>query len=82
MLKAHSNYNELIRQYFKMWLTKDIKALDSIFDPKVHYIECYGPEYVGITEVKRWMQHMFQVQTVVAWNIKKIYSEQNVYTVE
>ncbi|MEH1646970.1 nuclear transport factor 2 family protein [Pediococcus pentosaceus] len=71
-----------IQKYFNMWLVKDCHALDTIFTPTIHYVECYGAEYLGIPEIQQWMNHKFKIQTVTQWDIKNIYREKSVFTVE
>ncbi|MBF7122672.1 nuclear transport factor 2 family protein [Pediococcus pentosaceus] len=73
---------ETIKKYFAIWLLKDQSALENIFAPSIHYLECYGAEYVGLIEIRQWMTHKFEVQTVTQWNIKNIYHEGSRFTVE
>lgn len=73
---------KVIKQYFKMWLTKDSRNLEDIFTSNIHYIECYGAEYSGLHEIKQWMSHKFKTQTVSQWDIKNIYHDKNIFTVE
>ncbi|BAQ56483.1 nuclear transport factor 2 family protein [Lactobacillus acetotolerans] len=73
---------KVIKQYFKMWLTKDSRNLEDIFTSNIHYIECYGAEYSGLHEIKQWMSHKFKTQTVFQWDIKNIYHDKNIFTVE
>jgi ketosteroid isomerase-like protein len=77
-----TNQIELIKHYFNRWLTKNQSDLNTVFIPNAHYIECYGAEYNGIDEIKQWMVHKFKVQTVTQWDIKHIYHDGDIYTVE
>ena len=73
---------EIIQRYFNMWKNKKLINLAQIFTPAVHYVECYGAEYVGIQEIQRWITHKFKVQTVTCWDIKNIYHDGATYIVE
>jgi hypothetical protein len=46
------------------------------------FVECYGAEYVGIDEIQSWIDHKFKVQTVTQWDIKNIFHDGSVFTVE
>lgn len=67
----------IIRAYFKMWLTKDFSKIPTLFAPEIIYTECYGPQYVGITEMLAWIQHKSAEQTVLEWRIGDILSVDN-----
>ncbi len=54
---------------FGAWLTKDIDAFLSCFASGVHYRECYGPEYFGIDQLKRWFTEWNRRGTVLRWDI-------------
>lgn len=45
---------KIIKNYFQSWISNNCKILQDIFDSKVIYSECYGPEYRGIDVVERW----------------------------
>jgi len=75
----------LIRKWFGMWLDKekaDIGSIDDIFAPDVVYTECYGPQYRGTGQLKRWFSEWNQAGTVLRWDISRIICQDNNYAVE
>ncbi len=60
----------LIREYFQCWVENTPKRLPEIFAPGIIYSECYGPEYRGIGQVKRWFEDWHQKGRVLEWRIK------------
>jgi len=62
-----------IEQYFKMWLDRDFSLLSTILAPDCHYQECYGPAYLSLQEIQKWIEHQMTVQTVTAWPIKQMW---------
>ncbi len=58
-----------IREYFKAWLKQDIESLDRLFSPEAFYRECYGPEYVGLSEIRRWFADWNRRGRVLSWDI-------------
>ncbi len=61
-----------IKAYFKVWLDRDIKALNQIFSKDVYYAECMGPEYRGLYQVEEWIKFMFNKQIVLKWDIHEM----------
>lgn len=61
-----------IEAYFKVWLDRDIKALNQIFSKDVYYAECMGPEYRGLYQVEEWVKFMFNKQIVLKWDIHEM----------
>lgn len=61
-----------IQAYFKVWLDRDIKALNQIFSKDVYYAECMGPEYRGLYQVEEWIKFMFNKQIVLKWDIHEM----------
>ncbi len=65
----------LIRRYFDAWLHQDASDLEELFDPNVVYVECYGPEYHGIEQIKRWFSNWNKHGEVVKWEIKRFFKQ-------
>lgn len=68
---------KIISNYFRSWVTRDFSESLEYFHQEIVYKECYGPMYVGISEVSQWIQHMLKKQTVIAWNIDRIFAVSN-----
>ncbi|MDF2943852.1 MAG: nuclear transport factor 2 family protein [Herbinix sp.] len=71
-----------IQNYFNMWLTKSTTGIDAIFDDNIIYSECYGPEYNGIEQVKRWFSDWCSHGTVLEWHIKQFINQDKKTVVE
>jgi len=63
---------QLIRQYFNCWLTKQFPTLTTFFTNNCHYRECYGATYHGTDELQQWIDHQLPHQTVLAWDIQRL----------
>lgn len=46
----------MIRQWFTMWLSKQNTGLENIFSSDAIYIESWGPEYHGMGAIKYWFE--------------------------
>jgi hypothetical protein len=70
----------LIRQYFQGWLQQDVTLVLSTLSPSITVVECYGPVYCGLTEVKHWFRDWHTGKgkgQVTRWDILKVmYDEQ------
>ncbi len=73
---------ELIKEYFRMWVERDFSKIDTIFDENIYYSECYGPEYFGLSEIYLWIKNMLKQQKVLEWSIKRFIHSEDVTTVE
>ena len=73
---------EIIKQYFKSWIDKNINIIEKYFSSDVKYIECYGPEYNGIEQIKQWFYDWNKENCVLQWNIKGFISQNNIIVVE
>jgi hypothetical protein len=73
---------EIIQLYFNMWLTNNATGIETIFDDKIMYSECYGPEYHGISQVKKWFADWCVHGTVLEWNIKQFINQDKKTVVE
>jgi len=73
---------KIIENYFESWINKNGSILNEIFDSKIVYSECYGPEYRGIDTIERWFEDWNKHGKVIAWDIKQFIHEGNVVAVE
>jgi hypothetical protein len=73
---------EIIKNYFKSWISNNCKILREIFDTEIIYSECYGPEYRGIKVVERWFKDWNERGEVFAWDIKQFIHSSNITVVE
>jgi hypothetical protein len=71
-----------VYDYFNSWITKDHSHLDSIFASDITYIECYGPVYNGIKQIKKWFSDWNKQSTVLEWRIKQFIHENHIIAVE
>jgi len=68
------NRERLLRRWFSSWIDQDASAIDEVFADHIVYSECYGPEYRGIDQIKRWFSDWNQKGRVLEWTIREIYS--------
>ena len=61
---------ETVKHYFQSWLDKNSEPLDYIFSDDVVYTECYGPEYHGLPQIRKWFSDWNANGTVLKWEIK------------
>ena len=73
---------DMIRRYFQAWIDNDSSVLDQIFSEDIVYSECYGPEYRGLRQIKRWFADWNQRGRVLQWNIKQILQTGSVVVAE
>lgn len=45
---------DIIKQWFHMWLQKRDSGIRKIFTEEAVYIESWGPEYHGTEKIKVW----------------------------
>ncbi len=64
-----------LRLWFSAWLTQDAGAVDEVFAQDIVYSECYGPEYRGIHQVRRWFEEWNQRGRVLDWTIREMYRD-------
>lgn len=62
---------EIIKEYFNSWVIRDESVLEEVFEENIIYMECYGPGYKGIGQVKKWFTEWHKHGRVVAWNISE-----------
>ncbi|MGB4661096.1 MAG: nuclear transport factor 2 family protein [Mobilitalea sp.] len=73
---------QIIRDYFDAWIRNDASKLNSYFNSKIRYTECYGPEYHGIEQILRWFSDWHLKGNVLEWQIKEIIKDANNFVVE
>ncbi len=73
---------DIIKLYFQSWIKQNRDNYDEIFDENVVYSECYGPEYHGLTQIKKWFDDWNKSGKVLEWSIKQIITEGNIMVVE
>ena len=73
---------ELIKQYFQMWIDKNREGFDEIIHKKVFYSESFGPEYHGLSQVKQWFDEWILKGTVLEWTINRYIEKDNLSIVE
>lgn len=75
-------HEQMIRRYFQAWLEQDPAPLEEIFAENAVYSECYGPEYRGLSQIKRWFEDWNQKGKVLEWRIKGFLHDGNRTAVE
>jgi len=75
-------YRDVAKTYFCAWLSRDGAALPVIFADDAVYSECYGPEYHGLRQVRRWFADWNLRGTVLRWDIKNMMECGNTLCVE
>jgi len=73
---------DIIREYFESWINKDINIIEKYFASDIKYIECYGPEYNGINQIRQWFTDWNRGNSVLEWNIKRFFVYNNIVVVE
>lgn len=71
-MQQYLEQEALIRRYFAMWLQNDGSALGDVFCEDATYSECYGPEYHGLAQIRRWFADWNQRGKVQRWDIRQI----------
>ena len=62
---------EVLRRYFQAWIENDISVLKETFSENTIYIECYGPEYHGLSQILKWFDEWNRHGRVLEWTIKR-----------
>lgn len=60
-----------LTRWMQCWLDQDAAPLEAIFAPDAVYTECYGPEYVGHEQLKRWFREWNLRGRVLRWDVKR-----------
>lgn len=53
-------HQQNVQNYFNCWITQDFSQLTDYFHEEIIYRECYGPIYMGLSEIKRWIADMLK----------------------
>ncbi len=61
----------IIQLWFDMWLQKKDLGIQKIFADNAVYIESWGPEYHGLSKIKRWFDEWNHRGAVLQWDIKQ-----------
>ena len=81
-LKQMENKQNIIKHYFESWINKDISIIEMYFSENIKYIECYGPEYNGIKQIRQWFNDWNNGNNVLKWDIKRFIEYNNIIVVE
>jgi hypothetical protein len=81
-LRSIKAREKIISEYFYSWIKNDIKIIEKHFDPDIIYSECYGPEYQGINQIKKWFVDWNRNNSVLEWKIKEFIHQNNITVVE
>lgn len=73
-------HEQLISEYFSMWVKRKFDRFDSIFDPACHYEECDGSLYIGRESLQAWIEGMLASQVVTAWKIHDCFHADDAHT--
>lgn len=76
------DYLDTVKTYFAAWLSREEAILPIVFDEDSVYSECYGPEYRGLAQIRRWFGEWNQRGTVLEWTIKNALESGNTLCVE
>lgn len=66
---SNSQREQLIREYFDMWLTRCGDRLGDVFSEEVIYVESTGNEYRGVHQIMNWFGDWFDNGVVKRWDI-------------
>lgn len=61
---------QIIRNYFRAWLSPNLEVVQNIFDENAIYSECYGPVYRNKKEIISWFENWNKQGKVIAWPIE------------
>lgn len=71
-----------IRAWFDAWLQVDDSRLLEFFVPDIIYTESYGPQHVGLEQVRRWFADWVQHGRVLRWDIARFWHQEDWCIVE
>ena len=63
---------QIIRNYFRAWLSPNLEVVQNIFDENAIYSECYGPVYRNKKEIISWFENWNKQGKVIAWPIERL----------
>lgn len=70
--KAIMDRSEIIGQYFRSWIAKDRSVIDTHFSATIEYVECYGPVYRGLAQMRQWFDDWNEKGSVLEWRIDRV----------
>ena len=73
---------QLISGYFQAWVKNRPEVLPETFSENIVYSECYGPEYRGLKQIRRWFSDWNKKGKVLEWRIKGFLHQKNHTAVE
>ena len=76
------NKGKIVRKYFESWINNDIGIIEKYFSENIKYIECHGPEYNGINQIRQWFIDWHNGNNVLKWDIKRFIEDKNTIVVE
>ena len=62
---------ETLTKYFRAWVDADAGVLETTFSDDAVYTECYGPEYHGLAQIRRWFADWNQKGRVLQWDLRR-----------
>lgn len=68
---------ETIRIWTEMWLGDDTMPMDAIFTEDVVYSECWGNEYTGREEIRRWFLDWHKNNRMIAWRVSQFLHDED-----
>ena len=63
---------QIIRNYFRAWLSPNLEVVQNTFDENAIYSECYGPVYRNKKEIISWFENWNKQGKVIAWPIERL----------
>ena len=76
------NRQNILRQWFHAWLENNDRSIEHIFTDGIVYSECYGPEYHGIEQIKKWFAEWNKKGKVIEWTIKQMIQQDSILVAE
>ena len=68
---------EIVKLWFAMWLQKTDLGIQDIFSDDAVYVESWGPEYHGCAKIKHWFEEWNTRGSVLVWEIKQFFHQEN-----
>ncbi|MDD5938378.1 MAG: nuclear transport factor 2 family protein [Clostridiales bacterium] len=65
----------IIQSWFDMWILGTDQGIETLFAPDAVYTECWGPEYHGSGEIKRWFNDWNTRGRVLRWEIRQFFHQ-------
>lgn len=68
---------ETIKIWFDMWLGDDAMPMDAIFTEDVVYTECWGNEYTGREQIRRWFTDWHKNNRMIVWKASQFLHDED-----